>query len=308
VLNFLANCEAKVAYPILMSVDQNLPTTDDHHSYFQSNCERFTHFECIDNAILVCHQKSDAPPLRIVLYQFIQGRSGQVDQVNTTMMRSIGEELGKIHKHSTTMPHQLKKALPSFPMGLVAIELFLKEIETPSSSSSQTYQASLTFTNEQKAFVTFLSQRAAYFCQLFEQADLPRGIIHGDLFPDNALFSVENDQRLGVVKAIVDWEEVCLGEFVLDLGMTICGCCFPNKEENKLDMKLSQALLDGYQKVMTSFSQKENQLLLEMVEFSCISIAFWRFRQFVVREPKAGHQDKYKEMMVRIKSLPKTFN
>lgn len=48
-------------------------------------------------------------------------------------------------------------------------------------------------------------------------SDLPKGIVHGDVFSDNALF------LNGRLVAIIDWEEVCEDSLLIDVGMTICG-------------------------------------------------------------------------------------
>ena len=45
---------------------------------------------------------------------------------------------------------------------------------------------------------------------------LPRGLVHGDLFVDNALFS-------GDGLTLIDFEEAAHGPLVLDLGMALVG-------------------------------------------------------------------------------------
>ena len=51
-------------------------------------------------------------------------------------------------------------------------------------------------------------------------ASLPMGLLHGDLFLDNTLF--DGDKML----AILDFEEGCYDTLLLDVGMTIIGCCY----------------------------------------------------------------------------------
>ena len=69
---------------------------------------------------------------------------------------------------------------------------------------------------------------------------LPRGIIHGDLFRDNALF--ESDDLSGVI----DFYHACDDYLIQDIAITINDWCI---EEGELIPSLQQALLDGYNEV-----------------------------------------------------------
>ena len=68
--------------------------------------------------------------------------------------------------------------------------------------------------------------------------DLPRGFIHGDLFPDNVFFI--NDKITGVI----DFYFSCTDILTYDLAIAINAWCF-DKEDNFKDKKY-QALLEGY--------------------------------------------------------------
>jgi homoserine kinase type II len=126
-----------------------------------------------------------------------------------------------------------------------------------------------------------------------EDQSLPRGLLHGDLFPDNALWS-DDDSLIGVV----DFEEACIGPLVLDVAMTIVGFCFP-KKTNTLSRPLYQTFIRSYERVRP-LSELERQQLPQFVRFSCLSIAFWRFRQFNVRYPDRENSERYREMLQRV--------
>ena len=69
--------------------------------------------------------------------------------------------------------------------------------------------------------------------------DLPSGIIHADLFPDNILF--HEDQISGVI----DFSFSCNDFLSYDLSICINAWCF---KDGKFDILLSRNLLNGYQK------------------------------------------------------------
>jgi homoserine kinase type II len=73
-----------------------------------------------------------------------------------------------------------------------------------------------------------------------QNTELPRGIIHGDLFRDNALF--EGDKLTGVI----DFYHACDDFLVQDIAIAINDWCCVNGGDNQQKVK---ALLDGYESV-----------------------------------------------------------
>ncbi|MGW8195115.1 MAG: homoserine kinase [Desulforhopalus sp.] len=117
-------------------------------------------------------------------------------------------------------------------------------------------------------------------------ANLPRGFIHGDLFLDNILFSN------GRLVAVLDFEEACTSFLLFDLGMCAAGCC---TVDGRFSLDLAAALIRGYQSIrqLQSF---EKQLFQLHIEYGAVATSFWRYRQFNLRYPEAGHPTLYKEM------------
>ena len=125
--------------------------------------------------------------------------------------------------------------------------------------------------------------------------DLPRGIIHGDLFPDNILGTNKT------VNSILDFEEVCYDILAFDLVMTFVGCGWENGEPV---VERWKALLEGYQSVRT-LSHEEMNSLSDLHRLATLSIAAWRYWQFVINLPDTEHTDRYLEMTDRLnKPLP----
>ena len=71
--------------------------------------------------------------------------------------------------------------------------------------------------------------------------DLPAGIIHADLFPNNALFV--GDKLTGVI----DFYFACRDIFAYDLAVCLNSWCF--EKDNSFNITKSKALVSGYQEM-----------------------------------------------------------
>jgi len=125
--------------------------------------------------------------------------------------------------------------------------------------------------------------------------DLPQGILHGDLFPDNVLGSN------GVISGVLDFEEVCLGPKVFDLVMSFVG--FGWEGSVPVGERWS-ALLNGYESVR-ALTIDEKGALIDFHRYATLSIAAWRYWKFVMVMPPSKNSDRYLEMVGRLdKNLP----
>jgi homoserine kinase type II len=84
-------------------------------------------------------------------------------------------------------------------------------------------------------------------------ADLPRGIIHGDLFRDNVLW--EGDTLV----ALLDFESACDGSWVYDLMVTVLAWCYGDD----LEEKLARAMFAGYAAVRRLSAAERDALPVE---------------------------------------------
>lgn len=69
-----------------------------------------------------------------------------------------------------------------------------------------------------------------------ENPDLPRGVIHGDLFRDNVRWET------GVIVGALDWESASDGPYVYDLAVAMLAWCYGDT----LEERLWRAMIDGY--------------------------------------------------------------
>ena len=202
----------------------------------------------------------------VMLYPFLQGEQ---PQSSPDTLAHLGEALAQLH----CIPPIAK--LPRFAMGISQMIPFFEEVQgTPFATHP---------------FVESLkSQLASMASQL--NARLPMGLLHGDLFLDNTLF--DGNQMV----AILDFEEGCYDTLLIDVGMTLIGCCYT--PEDRLNLGAAQRFLDAYNAVRP-LTESEWQSLDCFVQYAALSIAFWRFRQFNIRRPDADRADTYQEMITR---------
>ena len=73
-------------------------------------------------------------------------------------------------------------------------------------------------------------------------ADLPRGVVHADLFPDNVLMLGD------AVSGLIDFYFACTDILAYDVAVTHAAWCF-SSDGRQFDAKLSAALLAGYDSV-----------------------------------------------------------
>lgn len=111
-----------------------------------------------------------------------------------------------------------------------------------------------------------------------QQTDvLPAGVIHADLFRDNALFT---DNKL---TGIIDLYYACSGSFLYDLAITANDWC--NTEDGGLNAASLSALLEGYQayRKILAIEQAHWQTMLRAA-----ALRFWLSRLFDKHYPRSG--------------------
>lgn len=104
--------------------------------------------------------------------------------------------------------------------------------------------------------------------QRFEQTlptNLPIGVVHADLFPDNVLFQGET------LHAVLDFEEAAVDTLLLDVGVAINGFCF---KEGRLDEDLMDAFLTGYE-AQRPLITDERAAVGEFIRYGLFGILFW---------------------------------
>lgn len=109
----------------------------------------------------------------------------------------------------------------------------------------------------------------------FKYLELPKTIVHGDLYADNCLYH-ENS-----LIAFLDWEEVGIAPAILDLATCIFNFCFEN---DIFHPKQYEAMIDGYQHHRT-LNELEKKSIYFALKYVALSLSAWRLVQFGIYHP-----------------------
>ena len=110
--------------------------------------------------------------------------------------------------------------------------------------------------------------------------DLPRSIIHSDLFPDNVLMLGEQ------VTGLIDFYFACNGMMAYDLAVTHAAWCF-DKRGSHFSPEIGSALIEGYENVRP-LSPGERAALPVLAEGACLRFTASRAEDWI--DAPAGAQ------------------
>ncbi len=113
--------------------------------------------------------------------------------------------------------------------------------------------------------------------------DLPSGVIHADLFPDNVFFL--NDRLSGMI----DFYFACNDFFVYDLGICLNAWCF--ERDGALNATKARALVRGYRK-QRPLTQEEIEALPILTRGSALRFLLTRLYDWLHHPPGAFVQPK----------------
>ena len=122
---------------------------------------------------------------------------------------------------------------------------------------------------------------------------LPKGLIHGDVFPDNTIF------KNGKLSALIDFEEVCVDNLLMEIGMCINGFCFIN---NKLNLSLMKTFLFEYNQIR-QMTEKEWELLYYYIQWGAHGMLSWHLRYFLIYRENPKQLARVNQLMKRVKIL-----
>ena len=102
-----------------------------------------------------------------------------------------------------------------------------------------------------------------------EALELPTGLIHGDLFKDNALFTEQ-----GELKGVIDFYHACHDILIQDIAIAINDWC--QTPTGSIDETLRASLMAGYEKIRP-LEKEEAQALIPLQRTSAARFALTRF-------------------------------
>ncbi len=195
----------------------------------------------------------------VMLKCFLNG--AVLEEFGLEILEKLGQRIGRLHqiKPLEYLPNELS----------YGVEFFQEVIHT----------------NIVPDFSSWLAETQQYINKNISD-QLPRALIHSDIFCNNVIV-MEDD-----FPVIMDFEEACHYYRIYDLGMAIVGTC---REGEAISSRKVNALLKGYEKEIPLLPI-EKESLPAFIVYAAAATAFWRFRQYHIRNPDEQFKNHYLEM------------
>lgn len=256
--------------------------------------------------LTICEQKSTqkATELALLLEHLEKNhfRSSQVLRNNQNKLIGLWKNKPFIMK--VFLEGTVHESLPVHLMELMGIELGkLHQIEAPNFLATQA-----NFGKEQFSFVSNYAPNSDFEKWLHEkhemlkpyfQLDIPRVLIHSDLFANNTVISKDE-----TTLTIMDFEEAVNYYRIFDIGMTIIGSC---RDGETIDKEKVAALLTGYLQEI-QLTQLEINSLKAFTVYAGTAMTYWRHLNFNYTEPIPDLFDHYLGLKVITEFIEKLPN
>jgi homoserine kinase type II len=166
-----------------------------------------------------------------VLISYLEG--SKINNVTENHCYQVGEILSLLHKYTNDFKQNRENKMSYFQW---------ENIYTKCKKSSyETYPE-----------IFNLIERELLFIKNNWPNNIPRGVIHADVFQDNVFF--KNNKFSG----LIDFYFACNDFLSYDLALTINAWCF--KDVNKIDIDKFLSLVNGYQKNRLLNEEEKNSL------------------------------------------------
>jgi homoserine kinase type II len=212
---------------------------------------------------------------------WIEGESLCLGRVTAAVARRLGRALAEVHKASSSL-----REVPEGRFGLSSLVSRLDAIER----ATQRFDAD----------VAFIRERLAHYAAAASDA-LPRGLIHGDLFRDNALWrrvGTGSPEELELV-ALIDFESASNGIFAYDIMVCIHAWCYGSE----FDQTLMGALIEGYCAVR-ALRRDELLALRAQGALAALRFATTRITDFSMRAaPGEAPARDYRRFLARLAAI-----
>lgn len=224
----------------------------------------------LDGSDVALHENK---PLSV--YPWVEGQHLCNQMVTEQHASRLGETLARVHLTSSGL-----SAIPSGRFDTSDIEKRLDWIS-----------------RQQVGFgsdVAHIRERLAYYTERRQDAVLPTGLIHGDLFRDNVLWAGDDE-----IVALLDFESASKGVFAYDLMVCVLSWCYTDA----LVVSKARALVAGYQ-ALRPLDDLEREALMVEGALACLRFATTRITDFSMRAA-AGEEPKrdYRRFLTRLREL-----
>lgn len=220
----------------------------------------------------------DGKPVGI--YHWVDGEILCQRGVTVAAATALGIALAEVHSCTQWLPE-----IPEGRFGLPELAARLDAIDRE--------------TNAYCRDTAFIRERIAFHAK--RVGECPQGLIHGDLFRDNALWQrgVYEPNAKPQLAALIDFESASRGSFVYDIMVCMHAWCFGSQ----YDLPLVVALLRGYQSIRP-LSKGELAALPHEGALAALRFAATRITDFAMRTaPGDTPARDYKRFLLRLEAL-----
>ncbi|MET0410603.1 MAG: homoserine kinase [Polyangiaceae bacterium] len=207
------------------------------------------------------------------VYPWVDGEILCQARVDVDAVGKLGVALGRLHLASTKVSR--------VPAGRFDVRSLLGRLDRVE-ATSETYAPEA---RRIRAKLQSYLARAA--------GDLPRGLIHGDLFKDNVLWQGQE------IAALIDFESASAGVFAYDLMVCVHAWCYADA----FRPELVRALLAGYASVRP-LTRQEARGLVDQGALAALRFATTRITDYSLRAaPGQPPVRDYKRFLARLDAL-----
>jgi homoserine kinase type II len=207
----------------------------------------------------------------LTIFTLLPGKTLSNKKPTRKMCIQIGEILGKIHLYS--------KKYNSYNEGLRESNWFQK-----TANKLEPY-----LDKKDNILISKEIQNQI----LCTNKDLPSGIIHSDLFRDNAMFIKEN------LTGVIDFYYACNGYYLYDIAIVVNDWCLNN--DFSIDIEMQDALLKSYNQIR-KIELNEKNIWQQVLRHA--ALRFWLSRlhdKFFPTDGEITHEldpDKFKKILL----------
>lgn len=190
----------------------------------------------------------------VTVTRYVDGIELPVENLNTTHLSTLGHALANLH----LIGRSYKKGIDN-RFGFNRIVAIYREVRRQMPSHL-------------KSIVRVLDDEFSYLENYLDN-NLPKGIIHGDLFTDNVKF--KGNRLTGVM----DFEAACRGKLIYDLATAVNALCFTDE---RYRIERFEALISGYES-LRPLSLPEWDSFPNELRFSALRFTVTRIKDFYLR-------------------------
>ena len=191
----------------------------------------------------------------LTVSRYVDGVELPVEALTTSHLEVLGHALANLH----LIGRSYKKGIDN-RFGFNRIVAIYKEVRRQ-------------LPTHLKAIIRVLDDEFSYLENYLDN-NLPKGIIHGDLFPDNVKF--KGSRLVGVM----DFEAACRGKLIFDLATAANALCFVDQ---RYQIERFEALISGYES-LRPLSLPEWDSFPNELCFSALRFTVTRIKDFYLRK------------------------